>query len=223
MDSNFIITSVYDENSYHEIDEMLKDGTWINSITNESKAKSLYQEKTFVTEQNIDDLFLMKTKDDFTFYSFCVPYSNTKVIVSKLEKGDFFRIHNESIMIGSYKTHVFLNEPEEYEGGELCIFNDGRELKFKLKKGLALTYKTNTLSKINEVTEGEKIYASYFTKSLFKDDKIRELYSKILYLNTKFENKPIVETYEDALEDPNFILNDIKDFLLYNHSILNLD
>ena len=136
-----------------------------------------------------------------------------------MEVGDFKNIHNESIMYGDYATTIFLNEPSEYEGGELSLFIENRDISFKLNKGFSITYKTGTLTKINPIPEGNRLTVSFYTKSMFKDDDIRNIYSKLLFLNTKFESKVMINSFEESFEDPNFLINEIKDYLIYTHSI----
>lgn len=219
MDS-FIINKFYEEDEYQIIDDILKQGTWKNSpksIIIDSVEHQISEEDIFETELNLDKIFLEKTQNDFIFYSYCVPYSNTKVNIHRMTNKGFFRIHQDSIMYGDYATVIALNHPEEYEGGELELFVEGKELKFKLPKGFALTYKTGLLTKINTVTSGERITSTFYTKSLFSDEKVREIYSKLLYLNTKFEAKPVVHTYEEALNDPNYILGEIKDYFIHTY------
>ena len=221
MDLNYIITQLYTEDEFNKIDNIFKSTTWIdNSIVTDNNEIKLSQEQLLKSNIDLDNLFLKHIENNFTFYSYCIPYYNTKILISKMETGDFFKIHNDSIMYGDFCTEISLNDTSEYEGGELSIFVENDERTFKLPKGYALTYKTGTLSKVNLVTKGERLSAKFYTKSLFKDEKIRNVYSKLLYLNTKFQYNPIVEEFQDAHSDPNYILNEIKDYFLYNHSIL---
>lgn len=218
-ENKFIITKFYEESEFDVLDNICNSGIWEDEIIAIDDNNILCKEKKLNSNLNLDDLFLQKLNDNFTFYSYTIPYSNTKIKLSKMEVGDFKNIHNESIMYGDYATTIFLNEPSEYEGGELSLFIENRDIIFKLNKGFSITYKTGTLTKINPITEGNRLTVSFYTKSMFKDDDIRNIYSKLLFLNTKFESKVMINSFEESFEDPNFLINEIKDYLIYTHSI----
>jgi len=221
MNINYIITELYSGENLHLIDDLFKNQKWVDNSIHINEEYSLSKESVLESNLDLDNILIKNIENNFTFYSYCIPYSNTKVVVSKMEAGDFFKVHTESIMYGDFFTEICLNSPEEYEGGELNLLIDGTDRSFKLPKGYAITYKTGSLSKIEPVTSGERITARFYTKSLFKDTTIRTMYSKLLYLNTKFEFNPILDNYSDVLNDPNYILNEIKDYFLYNFSILD--
>lgn len=219
-ENKFIITKFYEESEFDVLDNICNSGIWEEEVIAIDDNNILCKEKKLNSNLNLDDLFLQKLNDNFTFYSYTIPYSNTKIKLSKMEVGDFKNIHNESIMYGDYATTIFLNEPSEYEGGELSLFIENRDINFKLNKGFSITYKTGTLTKINPITEGNRLTVSFYTKSMFKDDDIRNIYSKLLFLNTKFESKVMINSFEESFEDPNFLINEIKDYLIYTHSIV---
>ena len=218
---SYIVTQLYPIENLNLIDDIFKDQTWVDNSIYIKEDLLLSKEKRLESNLDLDKIFLKNVEDNFTFYSYCIPYSNTKIIISKMESGDFFKIHNNSIMYGDFFTEIYLNDPSDYEGGELNLLIDAEDRTFKLPKGYAITFKTGSLSKIEPVTSGERITARFYTKSLFNDEHVRDIYSKLLYLNTKFEFNPSLDNYNEVLNDPNYILNEIKDYFLYTHSILD--
>lgn len=122
--------------------------------------------------------------------------------------GGYYHVHHDSYENGDYSTTVFLNEPDEYEGGELCLFIDNEEVSIKLNAGEAVTYPTGIFHKVNEVTSGERIVAVFWTHTTLKDRFMREVYSdvnKILDLLAKHDSKKDVKTLKEASNDPYFI------------------
>lgn len=82
-------------------------------------------------------------------------------------------------MNGRYRTDVsttiFLNEPDEYDGGETVICTQFGERKVKLAAGDAITYPSGSLHHVAEVTKGTRLVAVTWAQSMVRDAEKREL------------------------------------------------
>lgn len=72
-------------------------------------------------------------------------------------------------------TTIFLNEPDEYEGGELLIQTAFGEQRVKMNAGDAVVYPSSSLHRVTEVTKGERSAAVIWAQSMIKDTQKREL------------------------------------------------
>lgn len=72
-------------------------------------------------------------------------------------------------------TTVFLNAPEDYEGGELIIEDTYGAHEVKLDAGDAILYPSTSLHRVEPVTRGVRLASFLWTQSLVKDSEQRRM------------------------------------------------
>ncbi len=74
---------------------------------------------------------------------------------------------------------IFLNSPEEYEGGELSLKTGYGEQKIKFPAGDAVLYPATTHHQVLPITKGERFVAVTWVQSLIRNHEQRDLLYKL--------------------------------------------
>jgi PKHD-type hydroxylase len=110
------------------------------------------------------------------------PKAIHSLLFSCYETGMSYDRHVDNALMGSlivYRSDVsftiFLNSPDEYEGGELIIEGMQNETSYKLAAGSVILYPSTTLHRVNSITKGKRLVAVGWVQSFIKDPGDREL------------------------------------------------
>lgn len=74
---------------------------------------------------------------------------------------------------------IFLNPPQDYQGGELCIDTPLGPQRIKLPAGQAILYPSGSLHSVAEVTAGERLVALTWVQSLVRHAERREILARL--------------------------------------------
>ena len=111
------------------------------------------------------------------FREFAFPVAMAPPMMTRYKPGMKYGAHADAAFIplpgatirSDLSCTIFLNEPADYEGGELHIRLADADLKFKLKPGEAIIYPSDTLHQVVPVTKGERLVAITFIQSRVQD------------------------------------------------------
>jgi PKHD-type hydroxylase len=70
---------------------------------------------------------------------------------------------------------LFLNEPSEYDGGELVVHDAYGEHRVKLAAGDMVVYPATSLHEVTPITRGQRLASFFWVQSLARDDAQRGL------------------------------------------------
>ncbi|MDJ0899899.1 MAG: Fe2+-dependent dioxygenase [Xenococcus sp. MO_188.B8] len=108
------------------------------------------------------------------------PKAIHSMLLSRYDEGMSYDHHVDNAIMGNcYRSDVsftlFLNSPEEYQGGELITEGVQDEKSFKLDAGSALIYPSTTIHRVSTVTKGTRLVAVGWVQSFIRDAGDREL------------------------------------------------
>jgi PKHD-type hydroxylase len=112
-----------------------------------------------------------------------LPHRLATAFYARYTPGKFYGDHVDDPVMGpaggryrtDVSTTVFLNHPEEYQGGEIVIRTHYGDQKIKLAAGDAITYPSGSLHHVAEVTEGVRLVAVTWAQSMVREPEKREL------------------------------------------------
>jgi PKHD-type hydroxylase len=87
----------------------------------------------------------------------------------RIQRGTEFRIRSDLSMT------VFLEEPENYDGGELVIEAHYGVQRVKLSAGHAVLYPSSSLHHVTPVTRGVRVASFFWMQSMIRDDSDRRI------------------------------------------------
>ncbi len=133
--------------------------------------------------QQLNNLVMGSLVQHDEFKAAAIPFRVAAPYYARYSKGMTYGDHVDDPIMGGagqqyrsdVSTTVFLNEPDEYEGGELVITTSFGEQKIKLSAGSAVVYPSSSLHHVAEVTKGTRLVAVTWTQSMIRDPAKREL------------------------------------------------
>ena len=117
------------------------------------------------------------------FADFAFPVLIAPPLITRYKPGMKYGAHADAAFIqlpgasirSDLSCTIFLNDPKDYDGGELRIRLGDGELTFKLNPGEAIVYPSDTLHQVVPVTRGERLVAITFIQSRIQDPFRRNL------------------------------------------------
>lgn len=121
-----------------------------------------------------------------------LPKTISTIIFSRYGEGMSYGKHVDAPRMGGVRADVsftlFLNDPADYEGGELAIEDGGEDQLIKLPAGQMVVYPSTSLHEVVPVTSGVRLCAVGWIRSLIRDPADREiLYDLEVVRNTLYQ------------------------------------
>ena len=131
----------------------------------------------------LDHLLMGSLAEHPDFRSGALPYRVAQPVFARYTQGMHYGDHVDDPIMGNgpakFRTDVsvtvFLNEPDDYEGGELVINTTFGPQQIKLPAGHAVMYPSTSVHHVAEVTGGERLAAIVWLQSMVRDPNQREL------------------------------------------------
>ena len=118
-----------------------------------------------------------------TYLNAALPAKISLPIYARYTTGMAYGSHIDDPLMGGTATRyrsdisisVFLSNPDDYQGGELCIETDFGNQQIKLPAGHALLYPSSSRHAVNPITGGERLVAIAWVQSMVRDPAQRQI------------------------------------------------
>jgi PKHD-type hydroxylase len=227
MNNQYYIRKLLNSEQLDVIDNFIENANhnnlWQNGLNSAIGMGNDIKNNYELCDQNIlseiYSIIMNSLDNDAQFLNYTAASETTRNIISKTISGGYYKPHLDSWTCGDYSTTVFLSNPDEYSGGELCLFLNEEEKKIKLDKGYAITYRTGILHRVNRVISGCRYVSVFWTKSLIRDEFIREVHYELCKALNTVEKKSVHHTTCSSISnDTFFILDNLKNQILRKYS-----
>ncbi len=117
-----------------------------------------------------------------TFRRVAIPRTIRLPLISRYKEGMSYGLHVDDALMGTTRKErsdlsvtLALNDPGEYDGGELVIHGSFGEQEVKLPAGAAVVYPSCYLHRVAPVTRGERLAAVTWVQSHVREAAKREV------------------------------------------------
>ncbi len=182
------IANILDSAKITNIHTMLEKVTFIDGQHSAGKAArrvkhNLEMQQAGQQAEYLDHLLMGSLAENPDFRSGALPYRVAQPVFARYTQGMHYGDHVDDPIMGAgpdkFRTDVsvtvFLNDPDEYEGGELVINTTFGPQQIKLPAGHAVIYPSTSVHHVEEVTSGERLAAIVWLQSMVRDPGQREL------------------------------------------------
>lgn len=226
--TNYYVRKVLEREQVDLIQNLLKHAEehnlWrdgLNSGGGTSSTKSNKELSDLKMLKTINDCIMQSLDLDNHFLMFTSAKTTNVNIISKTESGGYYNPHFDNWSNGDYSTTVFLNDPNTYEGGELCLFlGTDEEKQFKPDAGWAVTYPTGIIHRVNRVLSGTRYVSVFWTKSNIRNVMMRNMNYQLELIIQSLEKNSNSIHYTDCeatLKDPIFIARNLQNEILRHY------
>lgn len=155
--------------------------------------------------EQIKKLVLDALYRNVSFRHAALPQQIIGPTVSRYRPGMHYGMHVDDALMGPpdhlYRSDVsftvFINEPQEYEGGELFINSPFGPQQIKLPAGSAIVYPSSTLHEVRPVTQGERLVVIGWVQSHVRDERQRMVLADIALIGERLAKVAPNDTITD--------------------------
>ncbi len=182
------ITDVLNTQKLATVRQMLQDARFVDGKLSAGMAAKRVKNNTELATESVDlnklnNLVMISLVQHPRYQSAVLPTRVASPFYARYTTGMAYGDHVDDPVMGppqsryrsDVSTTIFLNNPEEYEGGELVIRTAFGEKQIKLSAGSAVLYPSSSLHHVAEITQGERLVAVTWTQSMVREPEQREL------------------------------------------------
>ncbi len=133
----------------------------------------------------LGEMILTALGSHLLFMSFALPLRVLPPMFNRYSGGEAFGTHVDGAVRNVPGSHLrvrtdlsctlFLSDPDEYDGGELCVEDVDSRRSVKLPAGHMVLYPSTSLHHVTPVTRGTRVASFFWLQSMVRDNQKRAL------------------------------------------------
>ncbi len=133
----------------------------------------------------LGEMILTALGSNLLFMSFALPLRVLPPMFNRYSGGEAFGTHVDGAVRNIPASHLrlrtdlsctlFLSDPDEYDGGELCVEDVDGHRSVKLPAGHMVLYPSTSLHRVTPVTRGARVSSFFWIESMVREDARRSL------------------------------------------------
>ncbi|MEW4466855.1 Fe2+-dependent dioxygenase [Parasphingorhabdus sp. JC815] len=195
---------ILDQSQINEIKSIAQTGKFVDGkISNpHSKVKNNLQLHDMEAYNKTSKLLHDALMSNREFNDFAFPERVAPPLITRYQPGMHYGLHADSAIISladgpirsDLSCTIFLNDPDDYQGGALHVTQGEAGMRFKGLAGAGIVYPSHTLHEVEPISKGERMVAITFIQSKIADVMKRNLLYELNEvaalegLNMKYEN-----------------------------------
>lgn len=181
------IPALLNEAQLEKIRSLLADARYVDgrATAGRAAARVKHNEEMAAEAETLQRLYrviMASVGHSETFRSAVLPARVADFIFARYQPGMRYGDHVDDPIMGQgprfrsdVSMTVFLNDPSDYDGGELVMRTPFGDQRVKLDAGNAVVYPSSSIHRVAEVTRGERLVALTWIQSYVRDAAQREL------------------------------------------------
>lgn len=183
-----VIREVLSNSQLRQVSSMLNQGHFIDGrLSAGKKARQVKHNEELPADarqmEQLNGLVMTSLVQHPEYQAATMPYRVAAPYYVRYTEGMGYGAHVDDPVMGppggqyrsDVSTTVFLNDPEDYTGGELVIHTTFGEQSIKLPAGDVVVYPSSSLHRVAPVISGKRLVAVTWTQSMLRDPLQREL------------------------------------------------
>lgn len=183
MNSVYVLPEVLNAEQRQQVLGLLSEGLFVDGKTSAAGMAMAVKSNEQADASKVPGLIELLSQSVFghpLFVQLAMPRAVSNVQVSRYRTGMAYGTHTDAAYMPSGKRAdisftLFLNEPADYDGGELSLETAFGEQRVKLNAGSLIMYPTGSLHQVLPVTRGERLVVVGWVQSRIRDAAKREI------------------------------------------------
>ena len=180
------IKHILGDSELKKIQELLNTANFRDGKLSAGKSAQQVKNNLEVSDENtltsLNNIVMNNVVRHPVYQQAALPHRIAAPFYARYEAGMEYGEHIDDPVMGQAQRYrsdlamtIFLNSPNNYEGGELVIHTSFGKESIKYDAGDAVLYPATTRHQINKVTKGERLVAVTWIQSLIRNNEQRNL------------------------------------------------